>query len=56
MLQLAAQLPNGPWLPVLQQLSQAREQAVLPPGTGAGTALRLIELAQALRERADRIV
>ncbi len=55
LLQLAAQLPNGPWLPVLQQLSQAREQAVLPPGIGAGTALRLIELAQALRERADRI-
>lgn len=40
---------------LLARLSQAREQALLPAGTGAPTALGLIELAQALRSHAELI-
>ena len=55
LIQLASELPGGPWAPVLQQLSQARDAGHLPPGTGARTTLGLIELAQALRGRADAL-
>jgi predicted nucleotidyltransferase len=40
---------------LLAHLSQAREQALLPAGTGGPTTLGLIELAQALRARAELI-
>ena len=53
--QLAAELPGGPWAGLLEQLSLAREQALLQPGTGTRTTLGLIDLAQALRARADLI-
>lgn len=52
---LAAELPDGPWATLLEQLSQARDQAAPPPGQGGATVLGLIELAQALRARADDI-
>jgi predicted nucleotidyltransferase len=55
LIQLGTELPGGPWTPLLQQLSQARDAGHLPPGTGARTTLGLIDLAQALRERADRL-
>ena len=51
---LADELDGGPWSDVLGALSEAREEALLPAGTGAGTVLRLIALAQALRARAER--
>jgi predicted nucleotidyltransferase len=51
---LAVELEGGPWSEVLGALSEAREETMLPAGTGARTALRLIELAQALRMRAER--
>jgi len=46
---------DGDWSTVLERLSQARDTAMLPPGTGAPTTLALIELAQALRERAEHL-
>lgn len=52
---LAAELDAGRWTEVLEKLSLAREQALLPPGAGAPTTLGLIALAQALRQRADRL-
>lgn len=55
LIQLAGELPGGPWAALLEQLSHARDDARLPPGTGAPTTLGLIDLAQALRERADSI-
>lgn len=55
LIQLATELPGGPWTPLLQQLSQARDAGQLQPGTGARTTLGLIDLAQALRERAGRL-
>lgn len=51
---LATELGGGAWGELLGALSQARDEAMLPPGTGAGTALGLIDLAQALRQRAER--
>jgi len=39
----------------LANLSRAREEAELPPGAGAETTLALIELAQALRQRAEKL-
>ena len=53
--QLGAEIDGARWSPLLARLSQAREAAVLPPGTGAPTVLGLIELAQLLRARAERI-
>lgn len=53
---LAGEIGGARWADALASLSHAREQARLPAGTGAATTLGLIDLAQALRERADRIV
>jgi predicted nucleotidyltransferase len=39
----------------LANLSRAREEASLPPGTGSAATLQLIELAQALRRRAEKL-
>ncbi|HKA40558.1 MAG TPA: nucleotidyltransferase domain-containing protein [Burkholderiales bacterium] len=40
---------------LLANLSKAREEAALPPGIGRRTTLGLIELAQALRARAEKL-
>jgi hypothetical protein len=53
--QLAGEIDGARWSPLLAHLSQAREEAVLPAGVGAPTVLGLIELAKALRARAERI-
>lgn len=52
---LATTLPGGPWTDVLAGLSDAREDARLPPGVGAGLLMRVIDLAVALRERAAQV-
>ena len=52
---LAGETGGARWVDALSRLSQAREQVVLPPGTGAATTLGLIDLAQALRERAEQL-
>jgi hypothetical protein len=52
---LAGEIGGARWVDALSRLSQAREQVVLPPGTGAATTLGLIDLAQALRERAEQL-
>jgi predicted nucleotidyltransferase len=52
---LAAEVGGPGSAALLAHLSQAREQGVLPAGTGGPTTLGLIELAQALRGRAERI-
>lgn len=51
---LAAETDAENWREPLANLSKARE-AALPPGAGRPTALYLIELAQALQARADRL-
>lgn len=53
--QLAREVGGAAAPELLAHLSQAREQAVLPAGAGAATTLGLIELAQALRVRAELI-
>ena len=50
--QVAADLPNGPWAPVLAVLSKARTDRILPPGEAASAIDRLIELARQLRRLA----
>jgi predicted nucleotidyltransferase len=52
---LAQELDGAGAAELLAHMSQAREQAFLPAGTGAPATLALIELAQALRARVDRI-
>lgn len=52
---LAASLPGGPWTDVLAGLSDARDDAKLPPGVGAKLLLRIIDLAMALREHTARV-
>jgi predicted nucleotidyltransferase len=52
---LAAEIDAAPYRDALANLSRAREEAALPPGAGKSTLLRLIDLAQALRERAVRL-
>jgi predicted nucleotidyltransferase len=52
---LAAELDGTRWSGLLMHLSQAREQALLPPGAGAPTTLGLIELAQAMHQRAQEL-
>ena len=52
---LAAEIDTPKFRAALAALSRAREEAQLPPGAGADTTLALIELAQALRERAEKL-
>lgn len=52
---LSSSLPGGPWTDVLSGLSDAREDARLPPGVGAKLLMRIIDLAVALRERAAQV-
>ena len=51
---LATEL-GGEWTQVLQDLSLAREDLQLPPGTAAPLILRLAELAESLRRRAAEL-
>jgi predicted nucleotidyltransferase len=51
---LAAEIDAANWREPLARLSRAREEAALAPGEGRPTALYLIGLAQALRERAEK--
>lgn len=52
---VAAALPGSGWDSVLGQLSLVRESGALPPGVGAATLLRLIELATAMRAAVDEL-
>ncbi len=52
---LAAEIDAANWREPLARLSKAREEAMLAPGEGRPTALYLIGLAQALRERAEKL-
>jgi predicted nucleotidyltransferase len=52
---LATQLDANAWGGALAQLSRAREQASLEPGSAGPELLRLVELAQALYRRAAAI-
>ena len=53
--QVAAQLSGGDWREDLGLVSEAREKASLPPGAAPPLLLRLIELATALRQRAESL-
>jgi predicted nucleotidyltransferase len=52
---LGAEIDRARFSAALENLSRAREDASLPPGTARATTLALIELAQALSERARRL-
>jgi hypothetical protein len=52
---LTAELPGGPWQPVLEQISEAREQLQLAPGTGSLLLFQLLELTSRLEERIARL-
>jgi hypothetical protein len=52
---LAVDLGGERWQEPLARMSQAREAAPLPPGTAAPAVIALLELAQALRARAQAI-
>jgi hypothetical protein len=51
----AATLPERDWPDLLGRISEARDQAALPPGTAADTLLRLVELAGRLRDAFDTL-
>jgi predicted nucleotidyltransferase len=53
---VVAGLPETSFAELLPLLSEAREERGLPPGAAAGTLLRLVDLALAMRARADRLV
>lgn len=52
---LAVELDASKWRDAVANLSKAREAAGLPPGAGRSTALQLLDLAQAMRARAQRL-
>ena len=52
---IATETDAGRYREALAALSSARDAAALPPGTGRPTALALIDLAQALRERSGKL-
>ena len=49
---IARELGGERWTPALAQLSEARADGQLPPGTGGKTVLELVALAEAMRARA----
>ena len=51
--QIAAELPNGPWAPLLALISKARTERILPAGDAASAIDRLIDLARQLRRVAS---
>lgn len=52
---VAAELPGAGWSEVLENLSRAREQRILPPGVAGPTLLRLAELALAIRAEVEKL-
>ncbi len=52
---LARELGGERWQDALERMSKAREAAPLPPGTAAPAVISLLDLAQALRARAEAI-
>ena len=50
-----ADLPGGPWQPVLDSISEAREHLSLEPGSGATILFQLMELTSRLDERAAKL-
>ncbi|MEO7404629.1 MAG: nucleotidyltransferase domain-containing protein [Burkholderiales bacterium] len=52
---VVADLPGSDWAGVLKQVSQAREEGVLPAGVAPALTLKLIELGTLLRHRAERV-
>jgi predicted nucleotidyltransferase len=53
--QLTAELPGGDWREDLELVSVAREKGVLPLGAARPLLLRLIDLATAMRRRAESL-
>jgi predicted nucleotidyltransferase len=51
----AASLPGGPWQPVLDQISAAREDLRLAPGCGATLMFQLMELTTRIEARAAKL-
>lgn len=52
---VAAELPGGPWQPVLDRISEARENLSVAPGEGGDLMFSVMELAARLEERAARL-
>jgi len=52
---IAAAQPGDGWDRTLSDLSAARERPLLPPGVAGATLFRLIELAEAMRDRVGRL-
>lgn len=50
-----ADLPGGPWQPLLARISEAREQLALEPGRGGEVLFQLIDLTARLEERAAKL-
>lgn len=52
---LASEIGGRDWAPVLERLSEARERGLLPAGVAPPTLLAAIDLAEALRLRAEKL-
>jgi predicted nucleotidyltransferase len=52
---VAGSIGGDDWAETLDRLSVAREERMLPPGQATPTLVRLIDLATAMRKRADRL-
>ena len=52
---VAGSIGGDDWTETLDRLSVAREERMLPPGQATPTLVRLIDLATAMRKRADRL-
>lgn len=52
---VAARLPGSGWSDALKHISEARETRKLPPGVGAPTLLRLIELTREMRTQVEAL-
>lgn len=50
-----ADLPGGPWQPVLEHISEARENLSVAPGIAPNVLFQLIELTARLEERAAKL-
>lgn len=53
--QLAAEFPGGPWQPVLDRISEARENLCMAPGDASRLMFNLMELATRLDERVGQL-
>jgi predicted nucleotidyltransferase len=53
--QVAQSVEGGDWSDLMAQISRARRSQLLPPGVAAGLMFRLIDLATALKVRADNL-